>query len=233
MTTANDMIKAGMQHAGILGLRDDLDAANADYGLKVLNSMLDSWRLDKLMVYHLKQEEFTLVVNQRSYTIGTGGDFNTDRPIDIVEPCFVREGNYDYPIKIIQKNAYGKLTAKSNVTSNLPRFLFYDKSYPLGKIFLYPAPSAANTLFINSPQTLQSFANKNVDLALPPGYQEAIEYNLAPRFAAKKGFAINVEIKQIAIDSKAAIKTNNIEPVVANVSMGGGYSKQYDINSDD
>jgi len=232
-TTANDMILQGMQHAGVLGLRDDLDAANAAYGLKVLNSMLDSWRLEKLMVFHLKQEELTLVVNQRSYSIGDGAaDFDTPRPIEIVDPVFIREGQYDYPVKLIQKNEYGKLVTKTNVTSNLPRFLFYDQSYPNGTIFIYPAPSAANTLVINSPQIIQNFATKTTAVSLPPGYQDAIEYELAIRFAAKKGFAVNNEIKRIANETKARIKTHNSKAIISNVTMSGDYTRQYDIQSD-
>lgn len=232
MPSAQEMIRQAYEISGILGEVDDLSAANAQFGLTRLNAMLDSWRTDRLFCYQLLEESFALTANQGSYTIGSGADFDTDRPLDILDPCYVRENNIDYPVQVVTKTAFKRIVAKSTVTSNYPEELFYEPAFPTGTILLYPVPSAANTLFINSLKTLQEFDTLTESLSLPPGYQEAIEYNLAIRLAAKKGFPINIENKKIAAKAIGRIKRTNDKPIVARIEIETSRRRQAHIEAD-
>lgn len=231
MTTANDLIQNASYIAGILGEGETLSAGEAAKGLNRLNSMLDSWRLDKLMVYQIVERTHTLVANTKSYTVGSGGDIDIERPLNIADPCFIREDSMDYPVKVITQKGYGSITPKSTVTSNIPGYLFYDPAYPLGTIYLYPAPSTANVLHFSTWLELQYFDTLVEEMSLPPGYQEAIEYNLGSRLGAMQGFPISQENKQIAIQSKAAIKKNNRRTLISRVEFAEK-GRRYNIMAD-
>ena len=234
MTTALDLITDAAREVAILGTRETLGSAAAAEGLRRLNRMLESWRNERLMCYQLVEENFALTANKRNYTIGpTGADLTTARPLEILRPCFVRESNTDYPLTPISKDGYGRVVSKSTVTSNYPEWLYYESSFPNGEIFLYPVPSAANTLFINSLKEIQSFTSLTTQVALPPGYEEAIVYNLGIRQAAKKGFAINPETKQFADQAIARIKVTNDKPLIAELGIPNiDRRRTYHIESD-
>ena len=232
-STARDMIQDAAREAGILGETETLGAAQAASGLRRLNRMLASWRLSKLYVFALEQIELTLQVNKGVYTIGASGDFDRARPTQIVAPCFVRENDTDYPINVIDKVSYAGIISKSSVTSNYPCELHYEADYPLGIISLYPVPSAANKLFINVPKELQEFATLTEQIVLPPGYEEAIVYNLAVRHAVKKGFAVNPDLRELARMGTAMIKTNNVRKRRSRTDIPvGTRGRNYQITAD-
>ncbi len=185
-----------------------LSATEATDFLPVLNSMLESWSLERLMVYQILQENFTLVAGTAAYTMGSGGDFNTTRPIKIVQ-AFTRDtGNLDFPIpKILGYSAYDSIILKS-VGNTYPQYLFNDYANPLSTIRLYPRPIAGLNLYLDSWKQLQSFAIDDA-LALPPGYQSAIEWNLCIELADEYGRDPTANMRRNATNYKATVKRIN------------------------
>ena len=210
--TASSMIVRSLQMLGSVGLGATLTTAQQTDYLYALNSMLDSWSTERLLVYQLLQESLALTSGTASYTIGVGGAFNTTRPTKISDPCFIRDSqNADYPhLTLLNEDQFGRIVLKS-LTGSYPGYLFYDHAYSaagLATINLYPKPGAGLTLFINSWKALQNFATITTAILLPPGYQRAIESNLAIEIAA--GYRpIPPETAMIAKTSKAAIMRIN------------------------
>ena len=209
-TTPTTMIIRALQMIGEKPIGGTLSSGEQTSYLSVLNAMMDSWGLERLMVYQLLQESKALTAGVGSYTIGSGGTFNTTRPNKIVDPCFIRDADsFDSPLMIIDAEQYGSLPVKST-GNTYPEYLFYDSAFvgSLGTIYLYPLPDAGLTLYINSWKQLQSFATISDTVTLPPGYQRAIESNLAIELAP--GFtSVSPEVMKIARDSKAAVKRVN------------------------
>lgn len=221
MATASSMILRSLRLIGEKTVGDTLTSAEQTDYLADLNTMLESWSIDRLMVYQLLQESKALTSSVGSYTIGSGGAFNTTRPTKIVAPCFIRDSNnIDSDLEIIDAVTYGGIP-KKDVDGSTPRLLFYDGAFAssLGTIFLYPEPAASLTLYINSWKQLQSFALISTTVVLPPGYQRAIEFNFAIEVAG--GFTkVSVEVAKIAIESKAAIKKINLPAGVLQMPPG-------------
>lgn len=215
------MIIRALQMTGEKPVGGTLTSDEQTAYLAVLNNMMDSWSLERLMCYQILQESFSLTTSDGSYTIGSGGDFNTTRPTKIVDPCFIRNSsNNDYPIQIIDAQAYGRITLKT-VDGSYPGYLFYDGAYAsgLGTIYLYPEPSASLTLYINSWKQLQTFAAIGTTVSLPPGYERAIQANLAIELAAGYTNA-SPELVKIARDSKAAIRGLNSPDGILRLDAG-------------
>jgi hypothetical protein len=221
MATPLSMILSSLVYTGAKTIGATLTTAEQTHHLSRLNAMLESWSLDSLMCYQLVQESFPLTSSIGSYTIGSGGAFNTARPAKIVDPCFIRDSaSIDSPVEIIDAKAYGRLSLKSS-DGSYPRALFYDAAFVAGlaTVYLYPEPAASLTLYINSWKALQSFATIGETVVLPPGYQLAIESNYAINAAA--GFrAVPTEVAKIARDSKAAIMSVNAPAGVLRMPAG-------------
>lgn len=227
-TSALDLITFAMKLTGEYGAGEDVLNDDAQDGLDALNSMLDSWSNDRLSVYQILKENFTLTPGTGEYTIGSGATFDAARPVKIVD-AFVRIDGVDHQLEIIQDvRDYNSISNKS--VESIPCRLFYDNAFPLGKIFLYPEPNAANDLYLFSYKQLTNFETLNDEVQLPLGYKRAIQYNLARELNPLFGNAMTEDAKQIAIESLAAIKRINYKPITSKTDIfSGGY---YNIVSD-
>lgn len=178
MATVNDLIIRALKMVSIIGNNETLDTADAADSLAQINGILDEWNSRKLMNYAVSKEAFPLVSGTDIYTIGSGGDFNTTRPVEIVT-AFIRDsGGIDYPVQIIQNDEYDDI-AQKNIQSTWPHFLFYNPLFPLAEIRLYPVPTATYDLHISSWIGFPSYATTGDTVALPTGFNELLTYQLA------------------------------------------------------
>jgi len=203
MTTALGIIKSAMRKAGVLTKNETPDADEASDGLEMLNDLLASLSNDSLVVYARAVEGFTLSSGTASYTIGSGATFNTTRPIKIIS-AYVRSGGIDYKVRTVSDELYASIMLKSTQGS-YPEVLNYTNSYPNGTINLYPAPAAADTLYIVSEKEISSFT-LNETVNLPPGWKRMLIYNLAVELTPEYGQQISQEVFEIAKQSKAEIR---------------------------
>lgn len=212
-----------MRLAGVFKKGIPPDADEAADGLDALNTMLDSMSIEGLFIPCLLQESKALTSSVGSYTIGSGGSFNTTRPTKIVDPCFVRDsGNNDYPLTLLTAEQYGLIVSKT-IDGTFPRYLFYDRADVAGlaTIYLYPEPSSGLTLYINSPKQLQQFASLTDAIVLQAGYKRMIEYNLAVEFGPEFDVDIPERVIAIAQRTRANIKSQNV--VTPELFIEAGY----------
>lgn len=216
--SVSTLVLRSMRLTGEKGRGASLTSDETTEILNELNSFMDSCALERLLCYQVLQESFSLATNTASYTIGSGGTFNTARPTRIVDPCFTRDANsLDTPLRILtDPDSYGKIQQKGAGTT-YPEYLFYDRGFnasSLGTISISPTPSANLTLFINSWKQLGTFSTMSMQVSLPPGYQLFVESNFAIHLCAGN-VAASPELIRIARDSKANVKSVNLpEPVM-------------------
>jgi hypothetical protein len=205
MSTALDIITDSMTDLGAVDPAEAITADEGSYGLRKLNEMLASWSLESLAVYQILNEGFATVAGTASYSIGSGATWNTTRPLK-VESAFLRSNSIDYPLRVIEREEYDRITLKS--TQFMPEALYYEPSVANGLVYLYGVPDAVYTVFLNSLKQLQSFAALTTTVVLPPGYLLAIKSNLSLQLVAYNRKP-SEELKQIARESKANIKRLN------------------------
>jgi len=219
MAAVSTMILRSMRMVGEKARGETLDANEAVECLAELNTMLESWGTQKLNCYALKSESFALTSGVDSYTIGTGGAFNTDRPTKLVDPCSITDASFaNIPLRIVDAETFGRVPSLSTTETTYPVYISYDQDFDasgLGTISFYPVPSSGLTVIINSWKRLQNFASVSTQVLLPPGYQLAIESNFAIHLAA--GLTpVSQEVAKIARESLAAVRgLNSKTPVMA------------------
>lgn len=203
MTTARDIVKASLRHIAVLGTGSSLDATEANDALSLLNAMLASWSAEGDMLFVETKEKFNLTTAD-IYTIGTGGDFNTTRPISI-NSAYVTQGNTDYYLTEYNNEQYSNLAFKGT-TGGIPDVYYYDGDYPLAKIYIYPKPSGVTTITLNSVKQLSEFTSLDTVFNLPKEYLLALEYNLSVMIAPQYEKEASMTVKQVANSSKKTVQ---------------------------
>lgn len=232
--TSLAMIKRAMRLSTVLGVDETPSAAESQDGLSALNSMLEAWSIERLMVYAIQQTTHSWTANEASRTIGVGGNFNTTRPYQVQEEGnFFRSSDIDYPLTVLgDRDSYDRILMKSS-SSSYPLWLFPLPSYPLMILYVWPVPTQTLELHLNSLTPLQVFDSLTEEIALPPGYQRAIEFNLAVEIASEYGVAAPASVQKIAANAKAAIKGVNRPDLVARLDNGlSGSGAPYNIYTD-
>lgn len=203
MVTVRNLITRSLRKSGVITKSETPDADEISDALEECNSMLGSWSIEKLLCISRTRESFPST-GAHSYTIGSGGDFNTTRPVKIIS-AFARLGtNDDYPMTEITDKNYSLIQNKDTIGA--PDFFNYDNGYPLGTLTMYPKPSASYTIHIYSEKAIAGFVSLSQVVSLPEGWEDAIVYGLAVRLAPEYGQPVSNELAALAIGSKSAIK---------------------------
>jgi len=167
--TASSMIINSLISLGDKIIGDTLTSAEQTYYLAKLNTFLESCDLDRLLVYQIVEESFTLVIGSSSYTIGSGGNFNTARPTKVEDTCFINYLNTLYFVEVLSERNFTDLQTQG--LSGMPRNLYYNLAAPLGTITFDYLPDIAYDFHLKSWKQLQSFTAIGDTVSLPLGYQ--------------------------------------------------------------
>lgn len=214
MATVKDIIKGSLRLIGAISNGENPSASELADGLTAFNEMLGSWSNENLLISSNTEEAFNLIANQQSYTMGTGGDFNTTWPIDIKSINYqddAQSPKLELPLKVINLQEWTSLLLKES-TSTIPRYVYIEETYPLKTIKLYPKPSVAKKLVIYSTKVIGNFSAATDTVDMRPGYLRAFKYNLALELAPEYGIDPSILVQSAAIDAKTAIKRQNIKP---------------------
>jgi len=210
MATALDVIKRSMRLIGALGDGENPTASEGADCLDALNGMLDAWWSKTLAVFYTRSESFTWPSATVSRTMGPTGDFVTTRPSQIVG-AFQRISDIDYPIEILDGRAeYDRIPDKTTGSSLITRIYVEYQATNL-VLYCWPVPNAAATVHFQSHARLQSFASLVTDVALPPGYKRALEYNLAMEIAPEFQVQVPPLVAVNAAGSLRGIKRTNLK----------------------
>jgi hypothetical protein len=109
----------------------------------VFNQMLESWTIDQLAIYQIVNYSHALTNNKQTYTMGTGGDFSTTRPVKIQTPGII-VGGIRHPLEMITPAMWAAIPDKS-LSGILPTECWNDNAFPLLNLNFSPIPTAAAT----------------------------------------------------------------------------------------
>jgi len=189
--TAFDLVTKAMRLAGVLAAGETPSDDDANDGLSVFNDMVDSWNAQRLAIYTTETHDFSFVVGQQSYTLGTGGDFDMTRParIDGISAILINSSAspIEVPLSLISVDEWQNNFPVKNVPGSFPTVCYDSGDFPLRTLGFWPVPSEANNVRIYSWQPLAQAAELTTVIAEPPGYAMAMRYNLAELIAAEFG----------------------------------------------
>lgn len=212
MATALDLITRSLRIIKVYGTGETLSDEEARDGLESLNSMLEDWANEHLMLYAATLNSIVLTPSLATYTIGPTGSTVTPRPVSIDPGTYLEINGISYPLVLVTLDQYNGVTLKT-LASNIPQYIFFNPTFPDAAVTLYPVPSMAATLKLWSWKPLATFANLTDIVTLPPGYKNAIVYNLAEYLAPEFGADIHISVHTKASTLKKKLKRTNFTPM--------------------
>jgi len=213
--TALDIISSALKLIGVTAAGETPSSEDANDALVVLNDYVDELRTQRLSIYITTRNVYPLTAATASYTIGTGGDLNQQRPLWIPYAGLIIDNSAspqtEIGIDVLSVQQYADIYQKS-LGSQLAQALYYDHGWSsgLGIIYLYPVPSVGTTsLVLYTPIAINEFDNLTTEYTFPPGYRKMLRYNLAVQLAAEYGRQVDPSVADIARTATASVKSAN------------------------
>lgn len=181
--TAHTLIKAALRSIGVIATGETPSAEELTDGLECLRLMLRHWADKNIRIYYTIETSKELDGSE-SYTIGLGGDINIARPSGIK--------------RVYIKDDYGN---EEDISFR------YNAAYPTGTIYI--DSTLTGTAYIES---FKQFTEPNVitsTISFPPGYDEAIKWNLAVRLAPEYGKEPSGIVMSLALSALSDIESKN------------------------
>lgn len=211
--TALDLIKGALRLIGQYAPGESLSADDANDGLDSLNGLLDVLSTQNLAIFNNNENITTLVAGQSAYTVGVGGNINIQRPLRITQAysrLTTSGSSVDFQCDIKDTAFYASIGMK-NQPGPWPKVLYYNTSFPLAQLFVWPVPQRAIEFHFWTDMLMQS-VSLTTQLALPQGYYLALQFALAEILAPQYGVAVSADARRLADRYMKAIKSNNSSP---------------------
>lgn len=215
MSTVRQLITTSLRIINYLGSGESATEDDMDISVQALDSMIDSWSNDPLMIYSLNPYKFATVAGQKEYTLGPTGDWDIPRPMQINQAYANWNDDtiqqVDLPVTILTDAQYAAISVK-NTPTTFAFALYDDGNYPLRTISLWPVPTTNTPITLWLMQPLLGYTSIDDEVSYPPGYYEAFQYNLALRLAIQFGKTVPELVMSLAVTSKATIARLNAVP---------------------
>lgn len=189
--SARDLITKAMREIGVLGARQQPSPEDLKEGLDTLNAWVTDLDTQRASIFMVKREVFSLTAGTASYTIGPGGTWNTIRPLYIDAVGLILDRTAALPVEIplgapASDQEWQRVVAKT-LSTTYPSVVYYDRGFEgtgLARVWVHPIPSVSvSDVVLYLPRPMQEFADLSTLYAFPPGYERAIEVNLALELA--------------------------------------------------
>ena len=218
MATGNGIVATALTDLGVVPVGESVPTEMTTMGLAKLNALLAFLAAEGQHVYVLTEGTFALTPAQAVYTIGSGGNFNVARPVEIVSADLTASGvtrPLDVSLSMFRYDAYATKPAGT------PTELYWDPTMTTAKLTLYPTPNAADSLHLRSITALATITDGTVTLVLPPEYEWYLASLLTealmlvyPQEALKTTL-----IRNQAVVARAAIQRNAVKRMIRTASM--------------
>ena len=188
-----------------------------------LNRLLDRWNTQRLYTYNVNFTNYTLTPNLAPHTIGPTGTFVVAvRPVELDAAALILNNvtpNVTMPLTLRDDYWWANQRVKT-LTTSVPTDLYYSPDFPNGSLNLWPIPTTAYGLELETRTILASVVITDT-INLPQGYEDAITLSLAEDICTIFARQPNPLLISSAMRARAAIKaTNSFSPRISTVDAG-------------
>lgn len=212
--TALDVITGALRKIGVYAPGESLSSQDANDALDTFNGLLDIMSNERNSIFNNNETVITLTPGQISYTVGTGGNFNIERPLSIVKSYSrytTSASTVDFPCDSWTLAQYSKIGLKSQ-PGPWPKVLYYNMNYPLGEILFWPVPMQSIQFHLWTRDVLANLSLTTL-LNMPRGYFLWLQYELAQLLCPEYGMPIPPDISRIALQLKKTVQNTNATPM--------------------
>lgn len=225
MAAVIDVIKRAYRLLGVYSIGETPTSEEANDAFYALNNMLATWANESLLVVAPTLDAIPLVAGVGAITVGPTGTFVTTPVVEVLRSSFISLNGASTPLLVATLAQYNGIVAKG-VSGGVPLVLLRIPGAVNSQITLYPAPVAGCVLNLWSNKAQIAFTDLTQTVVLPPGYEDALTYNLAVALAPESQLQAPSTVDRLARSTKRLLKrTNQVTPVLGlpNVVTRGNY----------
>jgi len=207
MATFLDVVTAAFREIGVQDAVDPLPPEMAEQGRMILSRILDSWNADVEPVYADRFSTFTITPSLSPHTIGPSGATWTidQRPVEIRAASVIVDG-----VRIalhMRDGDWWQSEPLPGLTSTYPTDLYFNPTYPNGSVYLWPVPTTAYQVQLQTWGVLTSTIALADTFAFPQGYLDALTQTLKEELVSIPTYSssASVEIFEKARKARARI----------------------------
>lgn len=248
MSTVGQLIEAAYRKCGgIIASGEEVPAHMMQDGLETLNTMLDAWSIESIMVYASLTQTFTWPAGESTQTIGPSGDLTGIRPVHLQKYSYTTLGTVKQQIIELVEESFLEQQRKMS-SPGTPQYLHINPTMPDVEVSICPTPDTSMSLTLVSravlslPETQEiislpaelpieffTYNDLSSNLEFPPGYERALVYNLAIELCPELGMEAPPTVQRIAMASKRNLKRYNKTTKPLQTSIPG-IKQHYNIN---
>lgn len=151
----------------------------------LLNLMIGFWAQRRRAPFYTRIDQVPLTTS-KTYTVGTGADWDIPRPIEVIRAVLVNNGETPVvrygPVDLLDDAAFAQIGIQ-DYSEGIPWKLYYNRSFDsetgFGTAYLIGQTTATYALELYTKSVLTQFASLDDNVFLPDGYEAAITDNLA------------------------------------------------------
>jgi hypothetical protein len=226
-SSALSIIKRSLRLLGVEASGETPGVNESTEALAVLNQMIESWSLEKLMCYQIVNNLFAVTAGTTSYTMGPVGSGAVWESSQVTRPqlierysAFVRANtsglNTDYAMDYYPNDRFQNIFQK-DITTNYPYAWTCDWGYPIATVRIYPKPTISLQFGLSEHAQLTRLSTLTDTIVMPPGFESALAYGLALELSMEYGIEPNSLLIDKARETKFNIKRANAQPVLQSV----------------
>ena len=205
-TTWQQLIYQAFEEANIVDVGSTPSSTQRDNAFEDLKKIISSWSAEQLTCYNHVTESFSLSSGTMTYTWASGGTFNSARPVKVTGATAV-SGVFQRAMEVLPMHEARKRTTNPDgATVALPSLLGWDQGYTSMNILIFPPPNASpGTVVVNSIKPITEPSSVSDNIALPPGWELALQLALAVKLQQKYDGQILDGLGAQAQSAKAAL----------------------------
>lgn len=192
--TVNQMIVRGLQDIGIAAAGEPVQPEDLALGLQCFNMLTDDFKTDRMMIYQVLRNLYSLSPGVQKYSIGPGATWQVNTaPVAIVRAGFVNTAvnptqPLETPVHVYEDEEWAAIGLKT-LTSTIVWGLWYETSFsqtaPRGdaNVYTYPTCTTSSQVALYLPVPMDEVADDENGLAttiyVPPGYRRLFVTSLS------------------------------------------------------
>jgi hypothetical protein len=222
--TALDIISSALRLIGVLAAGETAPGYQANIALSTLNQMVDSMSAERLMIWSILRNLYTLTAGIQTYQLGpsTPTTFATtldqQRYVRMERAGIISLNNpqqpLELPMELLTDSGWAGIPVKA-IASTLPQYVYDDGNFPQRNLNFWPFPNISVQVALYLWTPLIFFPDLSTQFIFPPAYIKMLRYNLAVDLAAEwpGNPATAGAIYALAKETKSVVKSLNIIPV--------------------
>lgn len=172
--TARDMVIGAMRDLGVIGLADEPEAAELDYGVRQLDLMLKALAVEGV-------SPWTEVETTASFGAGVSTVVLSPRPADVIDASLVVSATYERPLTLWTAGEFSDIPNKTQ--SGAPLAYILTATPTAVSMRVWPVPTTTTTIRYSYTRVIEDVVAGSV-LDVPQMWGDAIGEMLKARLTA-------------------------------------------------